>query len=217
MSIRKTLFSVDEYYHVYNRGNSKQIIFHDKFDYERFIKLLFISNSKNNFVMRNIHKDIFYFERGSLLVGIGSYCLMPNHFHLLLKEREEGGLSKFMQKLATSYSMYYNKKYNRTGGLFEGKFKAEHLAKDKYLKYIFSYIHLNPLKLIDKNWKVCKVKNKEKFLDFLKRYTYSSYLDYMGNIRPENIIINYESFPNYFPRRESFEREIFEWLSFNDD
>ena len=113
--------------------------------------------------------------------------------------------------------MYYNKKYIRTGGLFEGKFKSEHLNEDRYLKYLFSYIHLNPVKLIDKKWKTNGIKNKQKILEFLKNYTYSSYLDYLGTERPEKAILNQESFPKYFLTKETFMKEIFEWLSFDKD
>ena len=122
-----------------------------------------------------------------------------------------------MQKLTTAYVMYYNKKYERTGGLFEGKFKAEHLDKNTYLKYLFSYIHLNSIKLIDKNWKEKGIHNKESALDYLNNYQYSSYLDYLGRKRVQNQILNYEAFPDYFPTKQEFSKEIFEWISFNDN
>src|SRR3989338_5705420 len=164
MSIRKVSFAPGEFYHVYNRGNSKQVIFHDKQDYNRFLALLYAVNTKQNIAMRLVFEDMYKFDRGERLVSLGAHCLMSNHFHLLLTEVDEGGISKFMQKLTTAYSMYYNKKYARTGGLFEGKFKSEHAGKDRYLKYIFSYIHLNPLKIINKNWKTDGLKNKQKAL-----------------------------------------------------
>src|SRR3989344_8568343 len=139
MSIRKITFSEGEYYHIYNRGNSKQTIFHDKSDYDRFIKLLFLSNGENNFKIYKISKNIYEVDRGRRLVGIGAYCLMPNHFHLLITQTDKGSITRFMQKVSTGYSMYYNKKYQRSGALFEGKFKAEHADNDNYLKYLFSY------------------------------------------------------------------------------
>src|SRR3989344_754162 len=164
MSLRKTPFVSNEYYHLYNRGNSKQKIFHDTEDYRRFITLLYTCNSENNFRMflveNGFEKDPYLWQRGKNLVSIGAYCLMPNHFHILVTEGEEGGISKFMQKLSTAYVMYYNQKYERTGGLFEGKFKSEHLDKDTYLKYIFSYIHLIPIKLLQKDWREVGIKNK---------------------------------------------------------
>src|SRR3989338_2817578 len=166
MSIRSASFAVGEYYHLYNRGNSKQVIFRDKEDYYRFITLLYTCNGVNNFrnflVQNTKEKDPYLFERGKHLVSIGAFVLMPNHFHILITEKEGNGVSKFMQKLSTAYVMYYNNKYERTGGLFEGKFKSQHLADDRYLKYIFSYIHLNPIKLLQKDWKEIDIKNKTK-------------------------------------------------------
>ncbi|MCX6755203.1 MAG: transposase [Candidatus Nomurabacteria bacterium] len=217
MSTRKVSFIEGEYYHIYNRGNSKQTIFHDKQDYNRFMKLLFLSNGKENFKIDYIgNKNIYDFERGDNLVAIGSYCLMPNHFHLLLTQKIDGGISKFMQKITTAYSMYYNKKYIRTGSLFEGKFKSIHIEEDRYLKYLFSYIHLNPVKLINKNWKKEIIKNKKNIIDFLEQYKYSSYLDYLKEERIEKIILESKSFPKYFLTKDSIKKEVFEWLSYND-
>ncbi|OGI68331.1 hypothetical protein A3A05_00300 [Candidatus Nomurabacteria bacterium RIFCSPLOWO2_01_FULL_41_12] len=218
MSIRKKAFVLGEFYHIYNRGNSKQKIFHDHKDYDRFVSLLYACNSENNFRIYALNKEEspYDFKRGVLLVDIGAYCLMPNHFHILITQTEKGDISKFMQKLTTAYVMYYNKKYNRTGSLFEGKFRAEHLDSDPYFKYIFSYIHLNPVKLIDKDWKEKRIRNKKKALAYLSRYQHSSYLDYLGKDRIQNKILNVKAFPNYFPTEKEFSKEIFEWISFNE-
>ncbi len=218
MSIRKVNLVSGEYYHIYNRGNSKQVIFQDEEDYQHFIKLLFLSNGEFNFKFQFIGKnDIYDFNRGLRLVSIGAYCLMPNHFHLLVTQIEGGSISKFMQKLTTGYSMYYNKKYERTGSLFEGKFKSEHANIDNYLKYLFSYIHLNIIKLIQKDWKEVGIKNKNEATDYLNEYKYSSYLDYLGIDRKENSILNREDLPDYFPTKELFKKDIFEWLSYRQD
>lgn len=214
MSIRKVSFIYGEYYHIYNRGNSKQKIFHDKQDYERFIKLLFLSNSMDNFNIRDIKKNFFDFNRKEKLVAIGSYCLMPNHFHLLITQTEVGDISKFMQKLTTAYSMYYNKKYTRTGSLFEGKFKSQYINSDRYLKYLFSYIHLNPIKIIQRDWKEKGIKDKKKALDFLENYKFSSYLDFLSAGREENVILDGNYFPDYFPNEDKIKEEIFEWILF---
>ena len=217
MSIRKTDLVEGEYYHIYNRGNSKQKIFHDKEDYLRFISLLYISNSNQSFnfydLGRNTNFNVYKIERINLLVDIGAYCLMPNHFHVLITQKIENGISKFMQKLSTSYSMYYNKKYKRTGGLFEGKFKSQHADTDQHLKYLFSYIHLNPIKLIQKDWKEKGIKNKKEALNYLFNYFYSSYLDFIGEKRIQNKILNIKSFPKYFSSKTSFVEEILEWLT----
>src|SRR3989339_794257 len=214
MSIRKKPFVPNEYYHIYNRGNSKQKIFHDQEDYFRFIGLLYACNSVNNFRIYGLNEreSPYDFERGVLLVDIGAYCLMPNHFHILITQTEKGNISKFMQKVTTAYVMYYNKKYERTGSLFEGKFKSEHANNDRYLKYLFSYIHLNPIKLIDKNWKEAGIKDKRKIIKFLEQFIYSSFQDYLGVKRPQKVILNTKAFPNYFSRPNQFRNEIFDWV-----
>ena len=219
MSIRKVEFAGGEFYHIYNRGNSKQKIFNHKSDYERFVNLLFLANSKNSFNFFNLFKSghVYDFEQGDTLVDIGAYVLMPNHFHILITPKEEGGVSKFMQKLTTGYVMYFNQKYKRSGGLFEGKFKSQCLDSDRYLKYIFSYIHLNPVKLIEPKWKELGIKDINKVLDFITEYKFSSYLDYKGEARKQSLILNKEPFPNYFPTAKHLDAEIFEWLNYNKD
>ena len=137
---------------------------------------------------------------------------MPNHFHLLLREKKEGGISMFMEKFLTAYSMYFNKKNGRTGKLFEGVFKAIHVDNDEYLKYLFSYIHLNPVKIIDPLWKESGISDKEKAKQYLGNYPYSSYFDYLGRARGENLILNKEAFPEYFENSKEFEQFIDDWL-----
>lgn len=212
MALRKIAFLPGEYFHIYNRGNDKRTLFHNNSDYQYFLNLLFLVNSEKNFKVRDL-KDIYSVERGKQLVSIGAYCVMPNHFNILLTPLKEGGLSKFMQKLSTGLSMRYNLKYGRTGSLFEGKFKAEWAGNDTYLKYLFSYIHLNPIKLIQTDWKLTGIKNIEETKDYLKNYRFSSYLDYLEESRPEKLIIDRGEFPNYFPNKNSFEKEIFDWIS----
>jgi len=221
MSIRKTNFIEGEYYHLYNRGNDKRVIFHEKQDYYYFISLLFIANSEKNFnmirLLRGRGKNIFEIPIKDKLVSIGAYVLMPNHFHILLIPTKDNAISKFMQKIGTGYAMYYNKKYNRTGSLFEGKFKSQHLNTDRYLKYIFSYIHLNPVKLIDHTWKEDGIQSRSKSLNHLRTYRYSSFLDYIdGFSRKESAILNTRDFPNYFPNSNAFFAEILGWLNFKE-
>lgn len=216
MSIRKTPFVPGEYYHIYNRGNSKKKIFLSKKDYERFMALLFVANTNESFNFFDLQKsgNIFSKERGNKLISIGAYCLMPNHFHVLITPLSEDGLSKFMQKLSTAYSMYFNDTRKRTGGLFEGKFKSQHINNDKQLKYIFSYIHLNPVKLIDSKWKENGIKNLKTAFEYLSSYPYSSFPDYLENKRKEKIILKLSDFPNYFPSANNFKEEIIEWLNY---
>lgn len=210
-----------EYYHIYNRGNSKQKIFNDPEDYLRFISLLYISNTNENFNLYDLNRfsnfNVYEIKIDSPIVNIGAYCIMPNHFHIIITEIQEGGISKFMQKLSTAYVMYYNQKYKRTGSLFEGKFKAEHAGNDRYLKYLYSYIHLNPIKLIQKDWKESGINDRKKAIEYLNMYNYSSYIDFIGKKRPQNKILNLRTFPKYFSNKKLFLQEIFEWLSYNDN
>jgi len=218
MSIRKVKFVEGEYYHIYNRGNSKQKIFHDEEDYLRFIALMYISNTSQKFDFYNLNRNkdfsIYNLETKDQYVSIGAYCLMPNHFHILITEKIEGGISNFMQKLSTAYAMYYNKKYERSGSLFEGKFKSKHIDKDNYFKYLFSYVHLNPIKLIQKDWKEKGIKNKKEAIEYLNKYKYSSYLDFTGEVRSQNKILDLKAFPKYFPNKKSFLKDTFEWLDY---
>ena len=220
---RKIEISIDEFYHGYNRGSEKREIFTCPADYERFLALLYLANSKEPFSFRDIARGLasgrglFDYDRGETLVDIGVHCLMPNHFHLLLHEKEEGGISKFMLKICTGYSMYFNKKYEHSGSLFQGPFKAEHLGDDNYLKYLYAYNHLNPVKLIDCDWKEKGINNLAKTKTFLSNYKYSSYLDYLGEPRIQNKILNLGGFPNYFSNKASFIKEIFEWINYKEE
>ncbi len=214
---RKFDFSIGEFYHIYNRGSNKSNIFLDDTDRKRFQKLLYVCNSINPVVFKTIQgRSLEEIERNQTLVDIGAYCLMPNHFHLLIKENSENGVAVFLKKVSTAYSMYFNTRYERSGVLFQGRFKATHADSDEYLKYLFSYIHLNPVKIIDSKWKECGIADREKAKQYLANYSYSSYLDYMGQEREEGAILNKNAFPEYFEDIKEFSQTIEEWLSFKD-
>ncbi len=219
--MRNLKFSVEEYYHLYNRGVDRRKIFMDNRDYERFITNLYLANSNKKFEMSKHQDEHWSFAKALLedrkenIVSIGAYCLMPNHFHLLIREETDGGISKFMQKLTTAYTMYFNKKYHRAGSLFEGTFKAANLDSDNYLKYLFAYIHLNPIGIIDSGWKNKKIVDRKKAEEFVKSYTYSSFLDYVDKERAERVILNREIFPKYFENAFEFDDMIKEWINFN--
>lgn len=217
---RKIIFSPDEYYHVYNRGVEKRTIFATSSDRERFLRLMYAANGENPVVLRDYQGlPLAEIEKGEDLVGIGAYCLMPNHFHILVREVSDGGISKFMSKLTTGYSMYFNKKNERKGSLFEGTFKAIHVDDDEYLKYLFSYIHLNPVKLIDPTWKETGIKDIQEAKKYLREYRFSSYVDYLdkNNKREELALLKKELFPDYFSLTRDFESFIEEWLTFTKD
>lgn len=210
-------FAEGEFYHIYNRGVEKRDIFLDKTDYDRFISLLYVCNSN-----RPVHlqiqgrtlNEIISVERGEPLLSVVAYCLMPNHFHLLIREIREAGCSSFIQKLSTGYTMYFNKKHERSGALFQGKFKATHASEDNYLKYLLSYIHLNPVKLLQSDWKETGIRDLSKTTDYLDSFTYSSYLCYKNVHRPENNIIDKETYPFTFSSIKELEEEMQDWLTF---
>lgn len=215
------MFSIDEYYHLYNRGTDKRVIFKTHHDHQRFMALLYVCNSSipvnvtDHFREGGNFVELFDIERGDTLVDIGAYCLMPNHFHILVREKTVGGITKFMSKLSIAYSMYFNNKNERTGGLFEGPFKSKHVDTDEYLKYLFAYIHLNPIKIIDSKWREDGISDRNAAQDYLMEYAYSSYPDYQGVNRLENVILTRENFPEYFTKVADFNSFIEEWLSFS--
>ncbi len=222
---RKDPFITGEYYHLYNRGVDKRVIFKSKNDYERFIMLLYVTNSReesfrlDNLINR-LHKtfdEILILDRGEPLVSIGAWCLMTNHFHLLVRQEVDGGITKFMRKLGVGYSMFFNIKYQRQGSLFGGPFKSRLIGTDDiYLKHLFGYIHLNPLAIKFSGWQEKVKKSSVDMENFLELYRYSSYLDYLGTERVEKNIIKTENFPEYFNESNIFKDFIEDYFS-NDD
>ena len=215
---RSIEISVGEYYHIYNRGVEKRDIFLDDRDKERFIKLLYLANGEKPFYFRAVQGlPLADIDTGKKKVAIIAYSLMQNHFHILVKEIVEGGISDFMEKLLTAYAMYFNKRYKRVGPLFQGTFKAEHVDRDEYLKYLFAYIHLNPVKLIEPQWKERGVRDKKKAEQYLKTYRFSSYLDYIGVDREDRLILTREEAPDYFTDIYEFEDFVRDWLAYKEN
>src|SRR5689334_23384659 len=131
---RAFIFSPDEFYHIYNRGTEKRNIFMSKSDKDRFLALLYLANQSVPADLKLQGRTLLEIEeerKEPPLVEIVSYCLMPNRFHLLVRALEENGISKFMQKIMTGYTMYFNRRHDRNGALFQGKFKATHIDEDR--------------------------------------------------------------------------------------
>lgn len=215
---RRATFVPEEYYHVYNRGVDKREIFSSKSDYDRFLALLYLCNTDTAIRFpKDASSDyytVYITQRENTLVDICAYCLMPNHFHILLREREEGGISAFMQRLTTAYTMYFNTRSERSGSLFQGPFKAEHASDDRYLKYLIAYIHLNPVKIVEPLWSESGISEREKAQDFLESYAYSSYQDFSGSHRPQNAILTKGALPEYFSTPTSFKDNLKEWIEY---
>ncbi len=211
---RKVQFVETEYYHLYNRGVDKRIVFSSRNDYRRFLMLLYLANSEEDVRIGNTlkstkYEDVFYRNRGEPLVAIGAFCLMPNHFHILATPLKENGITKMMLKLQTGYSMYFNTKNERAGSLFQGPFRSSHVDNDRYLKYLFSYIHLNPAKLLEPRWKE-KIRSKNNLMNFVETYLYSSYNSYLTN---SHFITDPTKFPKYFSSRNEVVSHIADWLT----
>jgi putative transposase len=172
-------------YHIYNRGVEKRDIFVEKGDYVRFIHDLFEFNNtvfpKRFIRCKNSIKGNSDDHKRNIIVEILAYCLMPNHYHLLVRQVEDGGIIKFMQKVGTGYTMYFNSKYKRSGVLFQGKFKSALINNEGYFRYIPYYIHANPLDLMPNKLKSEESFNLRESLRFLESYRWSSYLDYIGD------------------------------------
>lgn len=172
---RKIIFANGEIYHIFNRGLDKRPTFTNKRELDRaknlikfyrhseipirFSKLLQQPVDTRNSILEKLYKS-------EKLVDILSYCLMPNHFHFLLKQLVDGGITEFVSKISNSYTKYYNTKYDRVGPLLQGEFKSVLVEKDEQFTHLSRYIHLNPkVSLLVKD---------------LETYEWSSYREYLG-------------------------------------
>jgi putative transposase len=189
-------FGVGEWYHCFNRGVDKRIVFNEQRDYDRFMKLMYLCNDASIEAPTrksiSLTEDIFSIESlvpMELLVEIGAYALMNNHVHFILHEVTDRGISRYMQRLFTAYAMYFNEKYQRSGSLFQGTFKSKHLHDDLYLKTAVSYVLLNPIEIHAPEWKQGKGITTEAQVLFLK-YPYSSMFEYRRVQRPAGKIIS---------------------------
>ncbi len=150
MSTRKNNFASGEFYHIYNRGVDKRIIFSDEHDTDRFFKSMIEFNSVDP--IGSLYENSFR-QLGGLtsklaepegrVVNIIAYCLNPNHFHFILEQVADGGISEFMKRLSGGYTGYFNKKYERSGSLFQGTFKDVHIDSNEYLLHVSAYVNLN--------------------------------------------------------------------------
>lgn len=164
MPSRKVNFVEGEYYHIYNRGVDKRNIFSDKSDLQRFIQSMNEFNTKNP--IGSLYENSFVKELGgssSKLVSFIAYCLNPNHYHFIMTPLVEKGIEKFMQRLGTGYTMYFNEKNKRSGSLFQGKFKGKHINSNEYLLQASSYANLNNY---DRNGVIKKFLNSSSWIEY---------------------------------------------------
>lgn len=195
-------------YHVFNRGVEKRDIFIDTRDYLRFLQNLYEFNNKLPVITRTLNyeeeKLTIRSEPRDTLVDIFAFCLMPNHFHLMIREKELGNLTEFMRKLGSGYTNYFNKKYERVGHLFQGKYRSVLLETESHFSHLPHYIHLNPIDLFPKD-------RPEEKLTKLGRYRWSSFPHYAGK---ENFgeIIDSKFLKDYLGNAEHVQKETLGWI-----
>ena len=195
MPYRSEQFVRGEIYHIVLRGIDDNLIFKDIDDYYRGIFSVYEFNNSQSTEIRERRRARALFKKAhkkvsgdpisandkrERLVDVLSFCFMPNHIHLLLKQLKGDGITKFMQKVGVGYGGYFNRKYNRKGYVFQNRFLAVHIKDDNQLKTVFVYIHTNPTAIVEPGWKEKGIKNPKKTIKFLEDYKWSSYQDYIG-------------------------------------
>lgn len=191
MPIKRPPLVNNEIYHIVIRAieglklfrNERDCIrmLHDLFEFNNEISTSWEYRQHYEKCSRSIKEERGNKEERELLVEISAFCLMSNHVHLLVRQLKDGGISKFMRKIGAGYGGYYNKKYQRRGRLFDGRYKVVHIKTDNQLKIVFVYIHTNPVAILVPDWKEGGISSKElpKIIKFLEDYRWSSYSDYL--------------------------------------
>lgn len=197
MPYRTTPLINGNYYHIYNRGVERRDIFQTDNDRNRFLKTIFYYQyigPKPRFSRFNpeIHKNL----SKETLINIIAYCLMPNHFHLLIKQNKDNGISEYTGKISNSYTKYFNTKYRRVGPLLQGSFKSVLVESDEQIIHLSRYIHLNP-------YVAGLIKN-------LKDYSWSSYNDYLNN---SSRVIK-EEILNFFKSAKDYENFVLDYQDY---
>lgn len=212
---RMSLITMEHLYHVLNRGVDKREIFFDSQDYARFIHNLYEGNDSSPIknTARIIMSDIRCrsLKKRERLVDIHGWCLMKNHFHLLLSQRVDKGISRFIQKVNIGYVKFFNLKYKRTGTLFQGKTKKVLIESEPHFYHILHYVHLNPLDYFEgaSEWRERSIKNSDAAIAYLKKYKWSSYLDYCG-VKNFPSIISRNVFGDVF---NDYDKEVRSYLN----
>lgn len=191
MASRKIKFIEDQLYHICSRGIDGRNIFLEDKDYLRAIHDFYEFNDEHP--ARNVYyrsdplqpyeatpRKIGGMKKREVIVEILAFVLMPNHYHLLLRQLRENGISDFMHKFGTGYATYFNQKYQRVGTLFQRPFKAVLVEKQAHFIHLPFYIHANPLDLKFPTWRERKLKDPPKAMGFLENYRWSSFPDYIG-------------------------------------
>ncbi|MFH1656586.1 MAG: transposase [Candidatus Nealsonbacteria bacterium] len=192
MSYNKRELINGEIYHIILRGIDDNLLFKDINDYYRGIFSIYEFNNDKSIEIRERRADrkkqkscgdnLSVIDKRDRLVDILAFCFMPNHIHLLVKQIKDNGITKFMNKVGAGYGGYFNRKYERKGHVFQNRFDLVPIKSNNQLKITFTYIHANPISIIEPKWKEIGIKNPEKVIKFLEQeYKWSSYPDYLEN------------------------------------
>ncbi|MCX6794020.1 MAG: transposase, partial [Candidatus Gottesmanbacteria bacterium] len=198
-------YEANSYYHIYNRGVEKRVIFQEESDFVVLLSYLktyllpkdipqltaTIADASANWRDKDQANKLLRLNNFSDSIELIAYCLMPNHYHFLIKQNTETAMDQFMNSLWTRYTMYFNKKYKRVGPLFQDVYKAVLVQTDEQLLHLTRYIHRNPIAHR-------RFRNPASQGDALRSYSYSSYLDYLGLrhtewVHPEHILSYWSS------------------------
>jgi putative transposase len=224
----KPQFVNGEFYHIYNRGVEKRRIFQEDADYKRFIHDMYEFNDDNFVASSNVRLscrkpkevnekmiDVTFVNKDrkprKLLVDILSFCLMPNHYHFILKQRIDGGIVKFMKKIGSGYVAYFNLKNKRVGPLYQGSYKAIYINKQQYLDYLLFYVHFNPLDLFEENWRGGEVRDYNKLMNHVDNYHWSSHPDYLEKGRFPSVT-NREFYLKLMNVKGGYKNQAKEWM-----
>ncbi len=200
--MRKTEFANGEYYHIYNRGVDKREVFGEERDYVRFLQSIREFNNIKPTGSLYLREKIRNRDPIPTAVGIGSlvdgslvkficYCLNINHFHFILKQLTDRGISEFMKRIGTGYTSYFNQKYDRSGSLFQGKYKFAHIDTNEYLLWLSGYVNGNA-----EIHKIAKAEN----------YKWCSYQDYLG--KRNGILCNKEIILSQFRNTDEYKKYV---------
>ena len=211
-----------EYYHIYNRTILGIPEFKETNNCNRLTQAFLLSNSTKSttaFQFLRNHKDATLDEAleialgGEKLVDVLCYAIMPDHYHLLIREVKEKGATEFIRKCNISIAKYINKTKERKGTIFEGLFKSKHIDSNDYLRHLSLYIHLNPLDCIaGKEWREYKLENFNKHKEKLLNYPWSS-LSFFLSGAPNDIISGHEIITDQFKNRDDYEFYLKSWTN----
>jgi len=209
-----------EMYHVYNRGVEKRSVFANDQDRQRFINSLIVFNDNRppaNSARKLDPRSKWDFDQLSdrqKMVEIIAFVLMPNHYHLLLRQETDNGITEFMRKVGTGYTNYFNKKYQRVGALFQGIYKTAQVNKEHHLQYLPHYIHLNPLDSGHPEWREGAILNPEQALAILDDYPWSSYHQYTNRSKWDfDRLVDLGVVDEVGIDRKNYRQDLLEWLS----